>query len=70
MPVLARTIEEAIASIADGCVLLIPRESSGVPMAATRALIRRGAKRLHARRLPDLHAAGRPSDRSRLRRDA
>jgi glutaconate CoA-transferase subunit A len=46
MPLLARTIDEAIAPIADGCLLLIPRESSGVPMAATRALIRRGVRRL------------------------
>lgn len=47
MPVLAPSVDEAIAPIADGCRLLIPRESSGVPMAATRALIRRGVKRLH-----------------------
>jgi glutaconate CoA-transferase subunit A len=47
MPHLARNIDEAIAPIADGCVLLVPRESSGVPMAATRALIRRGVRRLH-----------------------
>jgi glutaconate CoA-transferase subunit A len=47
MPVLAHSVDEAIAPIADGCLLLIPRESAGVPMAATRALIRRGVKRLH-----------------------
>ena len=47
MPLIARTIEEALAPIADGCMLLIPRESSGVPMEATRALIRRGVRRLH-----------------------
>jgi glutaconate CoA-transferase subunit A len=47
MPLLAGTIDEALAPIADGCVLLIPRESSGVPMEATRALIRRGVKHLH-----------------------
>jgi glutaconate CoA-transferase subunit A len=46
MPLIAATLDEALAPIADGCVLLIPRESSGVPMAATRALIRRGVKRL------------------------
>jgi glutaconate CoA-transferase, subunit A len=45
--VLARTIEEALAPIGDGCTLLIARESSGVAMEATRALIRRGVKRLH-----------------------
>lgn len=47
-----RTLEEAIAPITDGCMLAVPRESSGVPMAATRALIRRGVKRLHLVTLP------------------
>jgi glutaconate CoA-transferase, subunit A len=47
MPLLARTVDEALAPIADGAVLLIPRESTGVPMEATRALIRRGIRRLH-----------------------
>jgi len=47
MPAAVRTIEEAIAPIIDGCVLLIPRESSGVAMQATRVLIRRGVKQLH-----------------------
>jgi glutaconate CoA-transferase, subunit A len=46
MPLLARTLEEALAPIADGATLLIPREGAGVAMAATCALIRRGAKRL------------------------
>jgi glutaconate CoA-transferase subunit A len=44
---IAGTIEEALEPIADGCVLAIPRESSGVAMAATRALIRRGVRRLN-----------------------
>jgi len=52
MPTIARTLEDALAPIADGCVLAVPRESSGVPMAATRALIRRGVKRLHLIALP------------------
>jgi glutaconate CoA-transferase subunit A len=47
MPVLTRNVDEAIAPIADGCVLLVPRESSGVAMEATRVLIRRGVARLH-----------------------
>jgi glutaconate CoA-transferase subunit A len=45
--VLTRTIEEALEPITDGCVLLVPRESSGVAMEATRALIRRSIRRLH-----------------------
>ncbi len=52
MPVIARTLDEAIAPIADGCLLAVPRESSGAAMTATRALIRRGVKRLHLVALP------------------
>ena len=44
---LAHSVDEALAPITDGCMLLIARESSGVAMAATRALIRRGVTRLH-----------------------
>lgn len=36
-----------VSPIADGCMLAVPREVCGVPMAATRALIRRGVKNLH-----------------------
>jgi glutaconate CoA-transferase subunit A len=52
MPVFARTLEEALSPITDGCVLAVPRDVSGVPMAATRALIRRGVRRLHLIALP------------------
>ncbi len=52
MASIIRTLDEALAPIADGCMLAVPRESSGVPMAATRALIRRGIKRLHLVTLP------------------
>src|SRR5580700_11243684 len=52
MTIIARTLEDAIAPIADGCLLAVPRETSGVAMAATRALIRRGIKRLHLVALP------------------
>jgi len=47
-----KPLEEALAVIRDGCLLVVPREVSGVPMAATRALIRRGVKRLHLVALP------------------
>ncbi len=46
------SLDEALAAIHDGCLLVVPREVSGVPMAATRALIRRGVKRLHLVALP------------------
>ncbi len=52
MTAIVRTLDEALAPIVDGCMLAVPRESSGVPMAATRALIRRGVKRLHLVTLP------------------
>jgi glutaconate CoA-transferase subunit A len=48
----AKSIDEALACVTDGCMLAVPREVSGVPMAATRALIRRGVKRLHLVALP------------------
>lgn len=48
----AKTLDEALSPIADGCMLVVPREVSGVPMAATRALIRRGVKNLHLVALP------------------
>jgi glutaconate CoA-transferase subunit A len=49
---LAKSVDDLIAPIVDGCMLVVPREVSGVPMAATRALIRRGVKRLHLVALP------------------
>jgi glutaconate CoA-transferase, subunit A len=52
MPEIIRSLDEALAPITDGCVLAIPRESSGVAMAGTRALIRRGVKRLSVIALP------------------
>ena len=52
MTEIVRTLDEALAPVVDGCMLAVPRESSGVPMAATRALIRRGVKRLHLVTLP------------------
>ena len=52
MPLIANTLDAALAPITDGCLLVVPREVSGVPMEATRALIRRGIKRLHLVALP------------------
>src|SRR6266852_4366210 len=49
---IVRTLDEALAPIADGCVLAVPREQSGVAMEATWALIRRGVRRLHLVALP------------------
>src|SRR6476646_10059645 len=52
MALFANSVDEAVAAIPDGTMLIVPRESSGVPMEATRALIRRGVKRLHLVALP------------------
>jgi glutaconate CoA-transferase subunit A len=52
VPVVADTLDEALAPITDGCVLLVPRETAGVAMAATRALIRRGVRNLDLVTLP------------------
>ena len=49
---IARSLDKALAPITDGCMLAVPRETSGVAMAATRALIRRGVKCLHLVALP------------------
>ena len=49
---ITRSLDEALAPITDGCMLAVPRETSGTAMAATRALIRRGLKRLHLVALP------------------
>jgi glutaconate CoA-transferase subunit A len=48
----AKSIDDVIAPIADDCMLVVPREVAGVPMSATRAVIRRGVKRLHLVALP------------------
>ena len=52
MTIIAATLEEALEAITDGCLLAAPREVSGVPMEATRSLIRRGVKKLHFVALP------------------
>ena len=52
MPDIIRSLDDALISIADGCLLAVPREQAGVAMEATRALIRRHVKRLHLVALP------------------
>jgi glutaconate CoA-transferase subunit A len=46
------SLAELISPIGDGCLLGVPADYSGVPMAATRALIQRGVKNLHLYCLP------------------
>jgi glutaconate CoA-transferase, subunit A len=52
MPKIAESLEEALATVADGCTLLVPRNNAGVAMAATRRLVRRGVKHLHLIAVP------------------
>jgi glutaconate CoA-transferase subunit A len=52
MAAIAKSLDEALGVIADGCMLVVPREVSGVPMEATRALIRRSIRNLHLVALP------------------
>src|SRR5260370_730240 len=52
MPLMAQTIEDALTPIHDGIMLAVPREVAGVPMEATRALVRRGVRNLHLGTLP------------------
>ena len=47
-----QSLDEALSPITDGIMLVVPREVCGVPMAATRALIRRGVRDLHLVALP------------------
>jgi glutaconate CoA-transferase subunit A len=49
---LLQSLDEALGPITDGIMLVVPREVCGVPMAATRALVRRGVKNLHLVALP------------------
>jgi glutaconate CoA-transferase, subunit A len=49
---MTHSLDEALAPIIDGCMLAVPRETTGVAMAATRALIRRRLKGLHLVALP------------------
>jgi hypothetical protein len=44
LSIIAATLDEALGVITDGIMLAVPREVAGVPMEATRALIRRGVK--------------------------
>jgi glutaconate CoA-transferase subunit A len=41
------SLEALAAAIPDGALLAVPKDSSGVSMAATRELVRRGVRRLH-----------------------
>jgi glutaconate CoA-transferase, subunit A len=52
LPVIAQSIEDALTPIRDGIMLAVPREVAGVPMEATRALIRRGVRNLRVVTLP------------------
>ena len=46
------SVDDLVAQIADGALLAVPADYSGAPMAATRALIRRGARNLRLVTVP------------------
>jgi glutaconate CoA-transferase, subunit A len=46
LPAIVQSIEDLLTPIRDGILLAVPRELAGVPMEATRALIRRGVRNL------------------------
>ncbi len=52
MSPIAASLEDALAPITDGCMLLVPRETGGVAMEATRALIWRGLRGITLVTLP------------------
>lgn len=43
----ADSLDDLVAAIPDGALLAVPKDNSGVAMAATRALVRRGVRNLH-----------------------
>ena len=52
MSPILRDLDEALATIGDGAMVVVPTDYAGVAMAATRALVRRGVKGLHLVTLP------------------
>ena len=63
------SVDELAARIPDGASVAVPADYSGCAMAAVRALIRRGARDLHADRRPAGRHPGRHADRRGLRGD-
>jgi glutaconate CoA-transferase subunit A len=45
--VFSASLDDLVAAIPDGALLAVPKDNSGVAMAATRALVRRGVRNLH-----------------------
>ena len=52
MTLICASVDSALAAVTDGCTLVVPRETAGVALAATRALIRRGVKNLNVIAVP------------------
>jgi len=52
MTLICASLGSALAAVTDGCTLAVPRETAGVAMAATRALIRRRVKNLNLIAVP------------------
>jgi glutaconate CoA-transferase, subunit A len=56
--IFSASLDDLVAAVPDGALLAVPKDSSGVAMAATRALVRRAVRNLHLLCVPTggLHA--------------
>ena len=61
-------LDRLMSRVADGALVALPPDYSFVPMAAVRALVRRGVRGLHLVTVPQAGMRGGPPDRRRLRR--
>ncbi len=67
---IARTLDEALAPITDGCMLAVPRETSGVRDGGDAGADPARRQAPASRHAADLDLAGGSADRRRLHRDA
>ena len=70
MPTIAKSLDDALAPITDGCMLVVPRESLGRADGGDARADPPRRQAAASGRAADLEPAGRPADRRRLRRDA
>ena len=65
-----KSLDEALAAVTDGCMLVVPREVSGVPMAGDARADPPRRQAAASGGAADLQPAGGSADRRRLHRDA
>ena len=69
MSQIAATLDDALGAITDGCMLVVPREVSGVPMDGDARADPARHQAAASGGAADVEPASRPADRRRLRRD-